>query len=190
MNRKTIFAVLAGLALLVSITSCRNKPDAMPEPAPVETAEPAAADVEPVVETPLDTEVIDESALADEGFAAKTVDDLNREGILEDVYFEFDKSRLTTETREALKQHAQWLNDHPTVKIIIEGHCDERGTEQYNMALGDRRAFSVKNYLISLGVPSHQMETFSWGEQVPKVEGSGEWAWSQNRRAHFVIREK
>lgn len=190
MNRRTIFAILAGLALLVSITSCRNKPDTMPEPAPVETTEPAPAEVEPVVETPLDTEVIDESALADEGFAAKTVDDLNREGILEDVYFEFDKSRLTTETRDALKKHAQWLKDHPTVKVIIEGHCDERGTEQYNMALGDRRAFSVKNYLISLGVPGRQMETFSWGEQVPKVDGHDEWAWSQNRRAHFVIREK
>ncbi len=190
MNSKTFFAILAGLALLVSITSCRTKPDTMPEPAPAESTEPAPSDVQPVVETPLDTEVIDESALADEGFAAKTVDDLNREGVLEDVYFEFDKSRLTTETRETLKKHAQWLIDHPTVKVIIEGHCDERGTEQYNMALGDRRAFSVKNYLISLGVPSNQMETFSWGEQIPKVPGHDEWAWSQNRRAHFVIREK
>ena len=134
--------------------------------------------------------MIDESALADDGFTAKTVDDLNREGIMEDIYFEFDKSRLTPETRAKLKEHAQWMMDHPTVNIIIEGHCDERGTEQYNLALGERRAYSVKNYIMSLGIASMRMQTISYGENVPKVEGSDEWAWSQNRRAHFVIKSK
>lgn len=106
------------------------------------------------------------------------------------MYFGFDKSALTSEAREILARHAKWLKENPGQTIIIEGHCDERGTEQYNIALGDRRANSVKNYLMSLGVPSSRMITQSYGELYPKVNESNEWAWSQNRRAHFVIKER
>ena len=183
------FAFFAAFLLLLAISGCNQKPEPMPEPTTV--TEPAEFEsAQTVTETPLDSQVIDESALADDGFTAKTVDDLNREEILDDVYFEFDKSRLTPETRAKLKEHADWLMEHPTVSIIIEGHCDERGTEQYNMALGERRAYSIKNYLMSLGIESTRMQTISYGENVPKVEGSDEWAWSQNRRAHFVIKSK
>ena len=183
-------AFFAAFLLLIVVSSCRQPPEPMPDP--VQTSQqPTELDTaESVTESALDSQIIDESALADDGFTAMTVDELNRENILDDIYFEFDKSRLTPETRAKLKAHAEWLMEHPTVKIIIEGHCDERGTSQYNMALGDRRAFSVKNYFVSLGIEVDRMHTISYGENVPKVEGSSEWAWSQNRRAHFVIQSK
>jgi len=187
MKRNAWFAVFAVFALLM-ITGCGKEPEPIPEPQPTVAPEPEPAQT--VTETPLDSQVIDESALAGDDFSATSIEDLNRQEVLEDVYFEFDKSRLTPETREALKRHADWLKAHPTVKITIEGHCDERGTQQYNMALGMRRAYSVKNYLVSLGIEPTRMYATSYGEERPKVQGHDEWAWSQNRRAHFVITAK
>ncbi|RLE18548.1 MAG: peptidoglycan-associated lipoprotein Pal [Acidobacteria bacterium] len=185
MKLRAIFSVCAVILLAVS---CHKAPAPNPKPTtPPAKPKPAA---KTVTESPLENSQINENALGSNSFSGKSVDDLNREETLQDVYFDFDKSALTSSTRDELAKHAEWLNQHPSVKIVIEGHCDERGTEQYNMALGDRRATSVKNYLISLGILSTRMRTISYGELRPKVQGHGEWAWSQNRRCHFVIVEK
>jgi peptidoglycan-associated lipoprotein len=106
---------------------------------------------------------------------------------LQDVYFEFDKSDLTESARQILKQNADWINGSPGVRIQIEGHTDERGTEEYNLALGERRARTVKNYLISLGVDPGRLYTISYGEELPVNPEHNEAAWSQNRRAHFLV---
>lgn len=103
------------------------------------------------------------------------------------VHFEFDQSRLLPEAKAILKNKAKWLMANPMVNVIIEGHCDERGTNEYNMALGDRRAQSVKNYLVDLGVPSRRLTTISYGEERPIAFGQNETAWAKNRRAQFVI---
>ena len=179
-----------GIALILLTVSCQKSP----EPAK-EKQQPVTQQTEQKAEEPketLETTQINEDTLGEkkDDFSSKSIDELNKENILEDVYFEFDKSRLTPKTREVLKKHAEWLKQHPTVKILIEGHCDERGTEQYNLALGDRRANAVKNYLISLGISPDRLKTISYGEMFPKVKGHNEWAWSQNRRCHFVIIEK
>jgi peptidoglycan-associated lipoprotein len=105
----------------------------------------------------------------------------------ENIYFEFDKSRLLPEAKEVLKNKARWLQANPGKSILIEGHCDERGTNEYNLALGDRRAQAAKSYLIDLGVASARMTTISYGEEKPVSLGHDEASWSQNRRAHFVI---
>ena len=106
----------------------------------------------------------------------------------EDIFFEFDKATLTPEARETLTKNGGWLRTNADVVITIEGHCDERGTNGYNLALGDRRAESVKIFLADLGVDRSRLATVSFGEERPLDRGQGEAAWAQNRRAHFLIR--
>lgn len=104
------------------------------------------------------------------------------------VFFDFDKYNLRPDARTTLERQAAWLKKYPSVVVSIEGHCDERGTREYNLALGERRANSAKNYLVALGVNPNRITTISYGKERPAVTGSNEAAWSQNRRAVTVIR--
>jgi peptidoglycan-associated lipoprotein len=103
------------------------------------------------------------------------------------IHFEFDKSRLLPEGKAVLRLKAQWLKAHPNVLVVIEGHCDERGTNEYNMALGDRRAQSAKTYLVDLGIDADRLTCISYGEERPLDPGHNEAAWAKNRRDQFVI---
>lgn len=103
------------------------------------------------------------------------------------VYFATDSHLLDDASRATLDAQARWLIQHPNVRVTVEGHCDERGTRDYNLALGERRANAAKNHLASRGVPVSQMATLSWGKERPAVAGSDESAWAQNRRAVTVI---
>jgi peptidoglycan-associated lipoprotein len=105
----------------------------------------------------------------------------------EDIYFEFDSSVLLPQTRDVLTRKADWLRESPNASIIIEGHCDERGTNAYNIALGDRRAESTKAYLVDLGIDELRLTTISYGEERPVDPGHNEEAWAKNRRVHFVV---
>lgn len=107
--------------------------------------------------------------------------------INEDIHFEFDRSDLLPEAQAILKKKAAWLRNNPDVSVIIEGHCDERGTNEYNLALGDRRAESAKAFLIDLGISGSRLKTISYGEERPLDPRHNEEAWAKNRRAHFVI---
>ncbi len=104
-----------------------------------------------------------------------------------DIHFEFDKSRLLPEAKEILRYKAEWLMAHPAVTVIIEGHCDERGTNAYNMALGNRRAESVKSFVVDLGIAPERVATVSYGEERPLDPRHNEEALAKNRRAHFVM---
>ena len=106
---------------------------------------------------------------------------------VKDVYFELDKSDLAADARAALTKDAEFLRSYPQVHVSIEGHCDERGSTEYNLGLGQRRAEAAKNYLISLGIPADRMETTSWGKERPFCTDHDESCWQQNRRAHFVL---
>lgn len=110
--------------------------------------------------------------------------------MLRDIHFDFDKYDIRPEDSEILKEIAALLKKFPDIKIQIEGHCDERGTNEYNLALGERRANSAKNYLISLGISPNRLSTISYGEERPLVPGHNEETWAKNRRAHFVIISK
>jgi peptidoglycan-associated lipoprotein len=105
---------------------------------------------------------------------------------LGDVFYDFDKSDLRADAVEQLKTNANWMQTNSANSVIIEGHCDERGTSEYNLALGERRANSAKNYIVNLGVAPVRLKTVSYGEEKPFAAGSTEDAWAQNRRAHFV----
>jgi len=105
----------------------------------------------------------------------------------EDVYFEFDKSSLTAAAQDNLMRKAEWLRQNPDATITIEGNCDERGTNEYNLALGDRRAESAKSFLVDLGINPARISTISYGEERPVDPQHNEEAWAKNRRDHFVV---
>lgn len=146
-----------------------------PEPTPIaeQVVKPAVTETIPSVEV---TEELPEDL-------AK----LNAQGYLEDAFFETDRYDLKPETRENLAANAAWLQRHPTISILVEGHCDERNTREYNLALGERRASSVRDYLVFLGIAPQRIQTISYGEEKPFAIGHSEDAWQLNRRAHFVI---
>jgi len=103
------------------------------------------------------------------------------------IFFDFDKSDVRSDQRQRLDAWADWLKKYPQVTAVIEGHCDERGTREYNLALGERRASSAKNYLVAKGVDAKRLQTISYGKERPAVLGSNEASWSQNRRAVLVV---
>jgi peptidoglycan-associated lipoprotein len=106
---------------------------------------------------------------------------------VKDAYFDYDKADIRADARDALSQTAQFLRSYPQMKVVIEGHCDERGSTEYNLALGDRRAASAKQFLVSLGISADRLETVSYGKERPFCSASTEECWQQNRRAHFVM---
>ena len=122
-----------------------------------------------------------------ESVGSKEMEIKGQEGKWADVLFDFDKYNVKDNYKDELKSIAQWMTEHPSAKLSIEGNTDERGTNEYNLALGDRRAKAVDDYLVSLGVPSSRMETLSYGEEKPLCTEHNEACWSKNRRAHFVI---
>ena len=103
------------------------------------------------------------------------------------VFFEFDRSDMTPEAQQILQRQASWLQHYPNVSVTIEGHCDERGTREYNLALGERRAAAVKNVLVAAGIPASRISTISYGKERPIVVGSNEEAWAQNRVAITTV---
>lgn len=188
-GRKSILFTLAVVLLFsFAMVGCAKKPAApgpteaaettpamAPEPAPVETytpppAETPMAPVEPAPMTP-ETPVMSAFDVSD----------------LVDVFFDFDQADLSSESRDKLANNAKLLKAAANVKIVVEGHCDERGTNEYNLGLGERRASAVKNYLVSLGISSSRIMTISYGEEKPFAMGHGEDAWKQNRRGHFGL---
>jgi len=110
--------------------------------------------------------------------------------LLKDIHFDFDKYEIRQVDEGILKQNADWLKKNPKMKIQIEGHCDERGTVEYNLALGERRANNTKKYLVLLGIPSDRISAISYGKERPLDKGHDEEAWAKNRRAHIVILSK
>ena len=106
----------------------------------------------------------------------------------EDVYFEYDSAVLTSDSQTLLKKKAEWLKNNPGARAVVEGHCDERGSSEYNLALGDRRAESAKTFLVTLGVSASRLTTISYGEEKPVDTGKTERAYAKNRRAHFVLK--
>jgi len=106
---------------------------------------------------------------------------------VKDAYFDYDKAEVRTDAREALSQTAQFMRSYPQLKVVIEGHCDERGSTEYNLALGDRRAAAAKQYMTSLGISADRLETVSYGKERPFCTASTEECYQQNRRAHIIM---
>jgi peptidoglycan-associated lipoprotein len=180
-------AVCVLFVLALSVVGCSGGSKAEAPP-PEPTPEPTPAVEEEFIEEEV-TEPVTET-LSTEDVSSEIPDDLvilNQRGYLEDVFFDTDRFDLTPEARGTLAKNANWLLQYPTVLILVEGHCDERNTREYNLALGERRANAVRDYLRSLGVSGDRIRTISYGEEKPFALGSSEEAWRLNRRSHFVI---
>ena len=133
------------------------------------------------------TRSLDRGGLAGEDIPQGGVDATTEGGPLDDVYFEFDQYTVTDAARAVLARHSEWLKARPAAKVTVEGHCDERGTTEYNLALGDKRARAVRDELVKLGVGADRLQAISLGKERPKDPGHDEQAWTQNRRAHFAV---
>ncbi len=165
--------VAAAVLVLTVLAGCAKKPPRELPPAPVESGQVGGAEYGTG-----SAETAQLDALRRD-FIARSGSDT--------VLFATDSHLLDAASRATLDAQAAWLLAHPNVRVSIEGHCDERGTREYNLALGDRRANAAKNYLAARGVPASRMTTISWGKERPLVEGSDEAAWAQNRRAVTVL---
>ncbi len=182
-------AVLVVLLVVAGVAACGKKvpPVARPAPPPPPTgAAKPPAPPEPVQEQP----VVPPEPMAEDTMASRSLDDLNRDSPLKPVFFALDAAELTSEGQTTLNADADVLKKHPTWMVTIEGHCDERGTAEYNLALGERRAVAARTYLVSLGIPGDRLRTVSYGKEFPFDPGHNEAAWAKNRRAHFVITAK
>jgi peptidoglycan-associated lipoprotein len=186
---RTALAAVLVTALTVGFAACAKK---APAPAPPPPPPPAATPAPPPPPPPPPPPAPPAPApLTDEQiFDRKTLDELNAEKPLSDVFFDLDKSDVKEDGRAALQKDADWLRQWTSTKVTVEGHCDSRGTAEYNLALGERRAQSVKDYLISLGVSADRVMTISKGKEAPFCMEENEACWSQNRRGHFVITAK
>ena len=126
----------------------------------------------------------------EEAFAKKSLEELNAEKPLGDVFFLYDSAAVSDEGRAALQKNMEWLRKWNSTRVLVEGHCDNRGTPEYNLALGEQRAAAVRDYLVSLGLPATRVTIVSKGEEQPFCNEEGESCWSQNRRGHFLITAK
>ncbi len=182
MKRFLIYALTIVLVFSLAV-SCKKKPKEVPPPPPQQQEQPVVEKVEPpVVQEPQLTE--------EEMFLQKSLDQINREKPLGTVYFDYDRALVREDAKPVLDANASWLKKFRTAKVLVEGHCDERGTEEYNLALGEKRAKSAQDYLLSLGIASDRIKIISYGKSQPIDPGHNEAAWQMNRRAQFVVIEK
>ncbi len=189
MRRNALLLTILSLFLLAIASGCKSRkpapePKTTPEPAVTTTTEPSTTVVEKP-ETDFKPETPEPDVLS--GDIAEVNRKARENGWIHDAFFGFDAATLDADAQEALSSSATWLRAHPEFGLLVEGHCDERGTEQYNLALGDRRAESAIAQLATLGVDRNRIKSVSYGEEHPFEEGSTEEAWAQNRRAHLVL---
>ena len=188
MNRGLLVLLIA----ILVVTACgKKKPVAVTQPAPppeVSTTSPAP----PAPSAP--AQRVEESvplpALNEDAIGNRSLEDLNRDSPFRPAFFALDSAELDDIGRAAVAANAEIMKKYPGWMVTIEGHCDERGTAEYNLALGERRAVAVKTYLVALGVAPDRMRTVSYGKEFPFDTGHAESAWAKNRRAHFVILSK
>ena len=191
MNVYSRTAAMATFCLVLGLgaAACAKKAPA-PTPPPPPPAAPAAPPAPPPPPPPPAPAPAPRALSEEELFAQKSLDQLNKERPLADVFFELDQSSIRDEGRAALTANATWLKRWTSTRISIEGHCDERGTAEYNLGLGERRANAVKAYLVELGVPADRITIVSKGKESPFCTDSNESCWQQNRRGHFLITAK
>ena len=181
-NHSALAACLLSASALVLVSCSAKKPTTTSEKRESTPAGPSATAVAPPASA--------QTSNASGDVLSEDLATLNRKGYLKDAFFDYDQASLREDAREALAADALWLKKYRSAKIVIEGHCDERGTEEYNLALGDRRATAAREYLASLGVPASRVETVSYGKERPFCAQETERCWQENRRGHLLITAK
>src|SRR3989442_2734664 len=190
--RSLVSAMVLSAALTGATAGCHKNPPPVtpasppPPPPPAATAAPPAPPPPP----PPAAGPAPRPLTEEEIFARKSVDQLNSEKPLDDVFFDLDRSDIRDDGKSVLQRDADWLKKWPTTQVTVEGHADSRGSSEYNLGLGSRRAAAVKDYLSSLGVPASRVTVVSKGKEQPFCNEENESCWQQNRRGHFVITGK
>jgi len=176
--------VAMGLGLaLVGTTACQKQaPTTAAKAAPPQKESPAVAVAPPKAGTTAGDTTPD--------VLSQDLATLNKRGYLSDAFYDFDRSDLREDARTSLARDAGWLKNYVSVQVLLEGHCDDRGTEAYNLALGERRADAARQYLEAMGIPSDRLKTVSYGKEKPFCSQDDENCWQENRRAHFVMTAK
>ena len=174
------------LSLAILVMGCPKKP---PQEAPHTTPPPVTEKAAPAEEIPKEqgfgeTKEVPSTPIEDQDTALAK---LNAQKVLKSIHFDFDKSDLRADALDQLKKNAEWLKANAMYRVRIEGNCDERGTVEYNLALGDHRAAAAKTYLVRAGIDASRIETISYGEEHPVDSGHNESAWAKNRRDDFII---
>ncbi len=198
MKRASWIPIVA-LALTLAVSACSKKPPVVAAPLPpmptpeafLSGGSDSGAPVRPPDPPPIPLESTVTSAPLD-SWDTKSIDAINSaaDAPLKPVYFLFDSDEITEDAKKILAANADVLKSYPTWIITIEGHSDERGTAEYNLALGDRRALAARTYLLSLGIAAPRVRTVSYGKEFPFDPGHDESAWARNRRAHFMLTAK
>jgi peptidoglycan-associated lipoprotein len=191
MSMFRVRALTLSLCLAMALAACGKKPPppapAPPPPPPVAKPEPPPPPPPPPAPAPAPAP---KPPTEEEIFSRMSLDELNAKKPLGDVYFALDSSDLSDEARAALQKNAEWMKRWTSTRLTVEGHCDERGTAEYNLGLGERRAASVKGYLASLGIAADRVATVSKGKEQPFCTEKSESCYAQNRRGHFIVTAK
>jgi len=189
-NLSIVFCV-AVLAMLAAACGGKKPPVARPMPPPPPDVADASGSRPPAPPEPVrEPTIVPPEPVRADTISSATLDDLNKNSPLKPVFFEYDMSDITEAGKAALDENAAILRKNGTWVITIEGHADERGTAEYNLALGERRSVTARAYLVSLGIAADRLRTVSYGKEFPFDPGHDEAAYSKNRRAHFVITAK
>ncbi len=183
--------VVVMLVASLAVSACGKKKVApAPQPPPVEKPAPTTTPPPPAPAPPPPAPPAEKPPSEADLFNRMTLDELNKSGAMKHVYFAFDSIELTEEARGNLQKDSDYLKKWPTTKVLIEGHADPRGTNEYNLALGERRADAVRDYLVSLGVPNDRVTIVSKGEEQPFCKEETEACWQQNRVGYFIFTAK
>ena len=186
-------ATLAAVAALLTTAACHKKtpPVVRPAPPPPVSTTPMTPPRPPAPPEPAREPIaVPPEPVRDDAISSASLDDLNKNSPLKPVYYELDSADLSASNQKTLDDDAALLKRYPSWTVTVEGHCDERGTAEYNLALGERRAIAARAYLVSLGIPADRLRTVSYGKEFPFDPGHDESAFAKNRRAHFVITAK
>jgi peptidoglycan-associated lipoprotein len=185
-------ALIFVLVLTASALGCHKNVPPVARPAPPPPAPGATTGTRPPAppQPVAEPTVVPPEPVKDDAIASASLDDLNRNSPLKPLFFELDKAEVTSTGQAVLESNAATLKKYPSWTVTIEGHCDERGTAEYNLALGERRAVAARAYLVSVGVSADRLRTVSYGKEFPFDPGHDEAAFAKNRRAHFVVTAK
>jgi peptidoglycan-associated lipoprotein len=187
MTMRRLWMLVMALGLIVSLGACGGK-KRLPAAAGGETGGPGTGQsgLPSGTETGPDVRAVGSESTTSTEFTTSDPE-TGEGGPLADIHFEYDQSALTDEAKGILEKHAVWLQAHRDAQVTVEGHCDERGTVEYNLALGERRANAARDYLVNLGVAGARLRSSSFGKEKPLDPASNDAAWARNRRAHFAV---
>ena len=190
MQRRLVLTMVA-MALVAAGACAKKKPPVAKPTTPPPAAVSSTSTRPPSPPEPVrEPEPIPAEPIASDPLSATDIDTINRNSPFQPVFYAFDAADIDTTGQQALNANAALMKKYSTWIITIEGHTDERGTAEYNLALGERRAMAARNYLVSLGIPAERVRTVTYGKEFPFEPGHDEGSWSKNRRAHFVVTSK